>query len=155
MYIYIYMYIYSKTEASPSKKELALDEYQQLKTMVKSYKWEIRGSRDVFNKFKGNLSQLEELKNDLRTKQHVITKVKKSLDGVVGNAEAMKTHATSGFFQETLKEAKEKKKQLFAASQRLECILEENEDTDGQPVTWAALKATLGKYKKLFVYIYL
>ena len=137
------MYSYSKTEASMGKHEFAQEDYLALKSMVKSCKFEILATRDDFKKGNGGLSKLEDLKNDLKVKENLLGKVKKSLVGVVGDAEAVKTDATSGFFHETLKEAKEKKKKIVNASQRLESILEENEDTDGTPVTFGMLKATL------------
>ena len=132
--------------------------------MVKSSKFELLGTKDDFNKAKGNISQLEDLKSDLAQKEVVLAKVKKSLVSVVGDAEAVKDDATSGFFQDALKDAKDKKKKIVGASQRVESILEENEDSDGSPVTWALLKATLGNtkryiynyvYKHVYVYVYL
>ena len=121
--------------------------------MVRSSKFELLGTKDDFNKANGKISQLEDLKSDLTEKQVVLGKVKKSLVSVVGDAEALKDGASSGFFHDALKDAKDKKKKIVGASQRVESILEENEDSDGSPVTWALLKATLGKYKKIYIYI--
>ena len=41
-------------------------------------------TRDDFKKGNGDLSKLEDLKNDLKVKENLLGKVKKSLVGVVG-----------------------------------------------------------------------
>ena len=97
-------------------------------------------SKDDFRGAKGRLSGLSKLTKDLKEKELSLGKLKKALS-VIASADEQKPEMVSSFFRSKLAEAKDKKKAIIKASQRLETILEENEDVDGKPLTFAMVDA--------------
>ena len=133
-------------------KDISMENFNKVKAMVNSMKWEVVVSKAEFKSAKGQLSSLEQLTKDLREKEVSLGKIKKNLMGVITNCDAQDMNMVSSFYKSRLVEAKEKKKAIIKVSQRLESILENSEDIDGKPLTYSLVQAS---YMTIYIYVHI